>query len=234
MLSLERVMVEAPVLRAGDEYSQALKEMADSGRDSIAVIDDAGKYVGMVSDNGGDAAGTTCADEAEYAEPMKSADAPTVLLRLFAESDRDSVAVIDDSCSLVGIADRRETLRMMAEAAGADSPGATVSVTMRAVDYEIGRLATVIEMSGAKIVSLLTTSEADRVSILIKIAQQDPYPVMETLDRHGYEAVTYVSSYSMPQSQDILRHNYDSLINYLQAGARQESDTKRNHITISK
>ncbi len=213
-------MVDTPVLNTGTDFTQALKEMAASGRENLAVIDDSGRYVGMVSNNGGCASGATCADEAEYAEPMRAADSPTTLLRLFAESGRDSVAVIDESWRLVGVADLRETLRMMAEVTGVNAPGATIRVTMRAVDYEIGRLASVVEMSGARITSIMTTSEADTITILIKIAQQDPYPVMETLDRHGYDATTYVGSYAIPQSQDLLRNNYDALMNYLHAGER--------------
>ncbi len=220
MLSLERVMVETPVLHAGAEYSQALEEMAASGRESIAVIDDSGRYIGMVSNNGGAAAGATCGDEAEQAEPMRAADAPTTLLRLFAESGRDSVAVIDDGGRLLGVADRRETLKMMAETAGADTPGATVRITMRAIDYEVGRLASIMEMSGAKIVSILSASEADTITVFVKIAQQDPYPVIETLERHGYETAAYMGSYAIAQGHDLLRHNYDSLMNYLHAGER--------------
>ena len=215
MQTLDSVMVETDALAAESDAKTGLERVRESGRESLPVADSDGNYVGMLDADTYAEAGDTCAMSAERAEPMHAADAPTSLLRIFAEQGRDSVAVVDNSGHMVGMADRGLTLRLMSSMTGADTPGATVAVRMRVTDYQVSNLATIVEMTGARVLSILSNADAEMATVYIKIAQQDPYPVIDALERHGYDTLTYTGSYSMPEEEDSLRRNYNSLMKYL-------------------
>lgn len=215
MLTLDKVMVEAEPVASAEPATSGLAKVRRSGRERLPVTDPAGRYVGMLEADAPAKKDATCADQAIAAEPMAAADAPAALLRLFSEQDTDTVAVVDAAGHTVGMADRMLTLRLLASTLGADAPGATIAVTMRLADYEMGRLASTIEMAGARLISLTSSTDADTATVYVKIAQPDPYPVIEALERHGYDAATYTGSYALPGSDDILRRNYDSLMDYL-------------------
>ncbi len=208
-------MVETDALAAESDTLAGLERIRESGRESLPVRDAGGNYVGMLDSDTYAEAGEKCAASAERAEPLRAADSPTNLLRIFSEQGRDTVAVVDNGGRLVGMADRGQTLRLMSSLTGADAPGATIAVRMRAVDYQVGRLATIVEMTGARILSLLSDADAEMATVYVKIAQQDPYPVIDSLERHGYETLTFTGSYSMAEEDDSLRRNYDSLMRYL-------------------
>lgn len=215
MLTLDKVMVEAEPVSAAEPALAGVAKVRRSGRERLAVSDTAGRYVGMLEADAPDRADATCADEATLAEPMTASDSPAALLRLFSEQDTDTVAVVDDAGHTVGMADRMLSLRLIADLLGANAQGATIAVTMRPADYEMGRLASTIEMAGARVLSLTASADANTATVYVKIAQPDPYPVIEALERHGYDAATYTGSYALPASDDILRRNYDSLMDYL-------------------
>lgn len=215
MLTLDKVMAETEPISSAEPLSSGLAKLRKSGRGRLPVTDQAGRYVGMLTPDARPATGATCADVALPAEPAAATSAPTSLTRLFAEQDSDTVAVVDNDGRAVGVADRLLTLKLMSALLGADAPGATVAVSMSRADYEVGRLATTIELAGAKILSLTTSSDADAVTAYVKLAQQDPFPVIEALERHGYDAATYTGSYNLQGGDDVLRRNYDSLMDYL-------------------
>lgn len=190
--------------------------VAASGRQSLPVCDSEGRYAGMT--RGGDT---------YMQEAISAADSPMALLRVFAESDTDSVALVDNNGVVVGVADRQQTLGMMSEATGAGAPGASIVVSMSSVNYEVGRIVNIIEQAGARVTSLLTTTSDDTTSLLIKIAQPDPYPVVEALERHGYDVGTFASGRPADADQDILRRNYDALMSYMGMGVRSRGNEKK-------
>lgn len=207
-------MVEAEPVSSAEPAAAGVAKVLRSGRDRLPVSDVGGRYVGMLSPTA-DTGAATCADEATMAEPAAASDAPQSLLRLFAEQDSDTVAVVDRGGNTVGVADRLLTLRLMATLVGADAPGATIAVTMRQADYEVGRLTSTVEMAGARILSLTSSSEDGTATAYVRIAQQDPFPVIESLERHGYDATAFTGGYSADAEDDILRRNYNSLMDYL-------------------
>ncbi len=219
MLTLDKVMADAPALLSSTDSEAGRVVVAGSGRERLPVKDPDGRFVGMLSTDslGGD----TCGQAAELAEPMIAADAPTTLLRLFAEQESDTVAVVDNKRKLLGIADRLLTLKAMALLTGAAAPGCTLAVETRRTDYEAGRIASIAEMSGACVVSLLTEGDGDRVRAYVKIAQENPYPVVEALERHGYAPAVLTASYDMPKEEDEMRRNYDALMDYLRIGQKE-------------
>lgn len=215
MLTLDKVMVDAEPIGSAEPLAAGVAKIRRSGRSRLPVSDSDGRYVGMLAAGAYAQLEAACADEATPAEPVAAADSPTALLRLFAEQDADTVAVVDRGGQTVGVADRQLTLKLTASLLGADTPGATIAVAMRAADYEIGRLATTIEMAGARILSITSSADAYTATAYVRIAQPDPFPVIESLERHGYDATAYSGSYALSEGDDILRRNYDSLMDYL-------------------
>ena len=89
---------------------------------------------------------------------------------------------------------------------------------MRQIDYEAGRLTSIVEMSGAKVVSLLTEADNESVTAYVKIAQENPYPAVESLERHGYAAASLTGSYRTSAEDDEVKRNYAALMEYLNIG----------------
>lgn len=216
MLTIEKVMSDLEPLDSSTDSVTGRETVSRSGRERLAVKDGSGRYIGMMEADslGGD----TCGSAAEECEPMRASDTPAALLRLFAEQGSDTVAVVDDEGSLLGMADRLLTLRLMSTLTGADAPGATISVSMRQIDYEAGRLTSIVEMSGAKVVSLLTEADNESVTAYVKIAQENPYPAVESLERHGYAAASLTGSYRTSAEDDEVKRNYAALMEYLNIG----------------
>lgn len=206
-------MLQTEPVSASEPLNSGLEKLTRSGRDRLPIADSRGLYVGMLAPC--QPADAPCANFALAAEPAAAQDAPSALLRLFAEQDTDTVAVVDATSHLIGVADRTLTLKLAAQLIGATMPGATIAITISRADYEIGRLAQTIELAGARILSITTSADGDPATVYVKLAQQDPYPVINALERHGYDADTYSASYALPPADDILRRNYDSLIDYL-------------------
>lgn len=215
MLTLDKVMVRTVPIAAAEPLAMGLDKLRRSGRDRLPVSSADGRYVGMLEPTPSPDASSPCADHAIPSEPAMSADAPASLLRLFAEQDSDTIAVVDATGHTLGVADRQLTLKLTAELVGADTAGATIAVGIRKADYEVGRIVSTIEMAGARVLSVTSSADSDTATLYVKIAQQDPFPVIEALERHGYDAATYTGSYSIPSADDVLRRNYDSLMDYL-------------------
>ncbi len=191
------------------------KAIAKAARESLPVIDEAGTYLGMLHLSTTTDSDLPCTADIEADEPLRANDSPASLLRLLSENEGDTTAVIDRTGHLEGSIDRKKGLKMLSHLVATDELGSTISIRMRPSDYEIGKLTTIIEQNGAKILSLLTDRAADNIQTLIKIAQPDPYPTIEALERYGYDVFAYTDNAQQDDDSDILRRNYDELMKYL-------------------
>lgn len=214
MSAIEGIYSDVPSVADTSSAAEGLAELSRSGRAMLPVVGRAGAYVGMLSDQGAPGAEATCADEAEPVEAFRTTDTPATMVRILSDRDTDTVPVVDNGGKLVGVADRQRVLRAFAHLVAADTPGTTIAVCVVAADYEVGRLAQTMELAGAKILSLLTDRGGDRVVVYVKVAQTDPYPIVESLERHGYAAVALTGA--QPDTrQDTDRRNYEALMRYI-------------------
>lgn len=214
MSAIEGIYSDVPLVADTSSVAEGLAELSRSGRAMLPVVGRAGAYVGMLSDQGAPGPGAACADEAEPVEAFRTTDAPATIMRILSERDTDTVPVVDNGGKLVGVADRQRALRAFAHLMAADAPGTTIAVCARPADYEVGRLAQTMELAGARILSLLTDRGGDRVVAYVKVAQTDPYPIVESLERHGYAAVALTGA-QPGAAQDTARRNYEALMRYI-------------------
>ena len=70
-----------------------------------------------------------------------------------------------------------------------------------------------MEQTGAKLLSMVTERSADFVVITIKTNQLDALPIIESLERFGYETMFWDQK---SQYIDSLRRNYNELMKYLE------------------
>ncbi len=190
---------------------EGLSQLSASGRDMLPVVGPTGLYLGMLASGMAGGSGD-CADEAEPLEPYRAADTPATLIRLLSEQDTDTVAVTDNAGHLLGVADRQSTLRTFSHLIGSDEPGATIAVRMPNEDFEIGRLTQAAELAGGKVISVLTDRGAERTVAYVKLSQEDPYPVVESLERHGYTVAALTGT---KVADDTASRNYAALMKYM-------------------
>lgn len=196
---------------ASAPLDEGLSQLAASGRSMLPVVGPTGLYLGMLA-NGMAGGSGDCAEEAKPLEPYRAADTPATLVRLLSEQDTDTVAVTDNAGHLLGVADRQRTLRNLSHLIGSDEPGATILVRMHNADFEIGRLTQVVELAGGKVVSVLTDRGAERTLVYVKLSQEDPYPVVESLERHGYAVAALTGTKAV---DDSAIRNYAALMKYM-------------------
>lgn len=215
MPAMEEIMLSTPTLQADQTCPLALQTLQQSGRSSLPVVSADGRYVGMLSENDCWSASPSdlCADVCRRVEAMQADEPLTSLARLFAEQDTDTVAVMDRNGVVVGCADRQQTLKALSHMLATDEMGCNISVRVHTADFELTRIVSIVEQTGAKLLSVVTERSADFVVITIKTNQLDALPIIESLERFGYETMFWDQK---SQYIDSLRRNYNELMKYLE------------------
>lgn len=124
------------------------------------------------------------------------------------------IPVLDDHEKYLGCISMQNLVSYMANSFALDNPGGIIVLELSENDYNLSEIAQIVQSNDAKVLSLFMASytESTKLEVAIKLNKTDIGAVLQTFDRYGY----YVkASFGEEDDIEILKENYDSLINYL-------------------
>ncbi len=180
----------APVLKKGFTVGDALKVMETYGFSEVVVVDDEGRFVGIVNkedifDKPKDGMVGECVVLPEfYVHPEDHLEAAILA---FMERHEDFVPVVDDDLKVVGIVTLQDILESMIEITAMDEPGTRISVVLPDVPGALKRVVDALAESKMNILSLLTHREDGKRRVVIRVDVKDAEAVAGVLRDYGIE-----------------------------------------------
>lgn len=180
----------APVLKKGFTVGDALKVMETYGFSEVVVVDDEGRFVGIVNkedifDKPKDRMVGECVVLPEfYVHPEDHLEAAILA---FMERHEDFVPVVDDDLKVVGIVTLQDILESMIEITAMDEPGTRISVVLPDVPGALKRVVDALAESKMNILSLLTHREDGKRRVVIRVDVKDAEAVAGVLRDYGIE-----------------------------------------------
>lgn len=137
------------------------------------------------------------------------------LFSVFAKSNNTIIPIIDEKQMYVGCVGTKDIVSYIYSLSGFNADGGLIYITVSQRDYSVTHIANIIEDSGAKILSLLSSTDTDG-SIHVLLKTNAPYVerIMASLERYGYRATAY--NYNLERiDYSLIANNFGNLINYL-------------------
>lgn len=215
ILDIKRTTV--PVLKATDTVGFALELMLDEHLLALPLLDESGKYVGLLTYDQLTEVGKKVLLEKvtpEHGEVFLTAD----------NSVYDALRLYQSGVGLIVLADAdgmyRDTLTAdallgyFAQLGGVDQPGGYITLRIDRNNYALSEIARIAESNNAIIISLLLSSApaADALEITLKFNLEDLTYLIATFERFSYEVTGY---HHQSNISDMYNDRYWSLIRYL-------------------
>lgn len=218
MTAKDLISNDVPPLKVNDDGKKALEWMDDFKVSHLPVIDKT-SYVGLVSDN-------DILDMNSPAEKVgklkRTLIKPFVfeyqhaydVLKLYAALKVSVIPVLDAKEHYCGVITPTQLLNYFSTLTAAQEPGSLIILELNQRDYSLSQIAQIAESNGAKVMSLFLTPREDstELDVTLKINLQNALPVVQTLERFGYNVK---ASFSQTNNQDNLQDRYDALMHYL-------------------
>ena len=181
----------APVLKRGFTVGDALKVMETYGFSEVVVVDEDGRFVGVVNkedifEKPKDRVVGDCVVLPEfYVHPN---DHIEDALLAFMEHMEDFVPVVDEELRVVGIVTMQDILESMIEITAMDEPGTRISVVLEDVPGALKKVVDALAESRMNILSILTYREDGKRRVVIRVDVRDSEAVEGVLRDYGIEA----------------------------------------------
>ena len=136
------------------------------------------------------------------------------LLALVSKQKLTLIPVVDVENHYLGCITIADLIQFLTSSISADSPGGVIVLETSEVDYSLTEIANIVESNNAKILNVLLVPGFDstRLTVIIKVNLLNISFILRTFDRYGYNVG---ASFGEDISQEDLKENYDSLMNYL-------------------
>lgn len=218
MLTRELISPSLPVLHLNDKIFNALQMMNDCHVSHLAVDDD-GKYIGMVNEEGLMQVPDDTIEISELKEglPVFSVNANDHFLKALqigVENRLSVIPVIDDNRELLGVVSYREMLKKASEFMNVKDPGGLIVLEMENTNYSFSEISRLVETNDAQITQLntYTDPQSGLMQVTIKINKTEISDIVATFQRYEY-TIKYYFGEEMYENE--LKSNYDNLMNYL-------------------
>jgi len=218
MLTRELISPSLPILHLHDKVFNALQMMNDCHVSHLAV-DDEGKYVGLVNEEGLMQAADETAEIRELKESfpgffVNENDHFLKALQLAVENRLSVVPVINENKELLGVVSYREMLKQASEFVNVKDPGGLIVLEMENTNYSFSEISRLVETNDAQITQLNTYTDPKTglMQVTIKINKTEISDIVATFQRYEY-TVKYYFGEELYENE--LKTNYDNLMNYL-------------------
>jgi acetoin utilization protein AcuB len=218
MLTRELISPSLPILHLHDKVFNALQMMNDCHVSHLAV-DDEGKYVGLVNEEGLMQAPDDTVEIKEFAASfpaffINQNDHFLKALQIAVEHRLSVVPVINDDKELLGVVSYRELLKQASEFMNVKEAGGLIVLEMENNNYSFSEISRLVETNDAQITQLNTYTDPQTglMQVTIKINKTEISDIVATFQRYEYN-VKYYFGEEMYENE--LRSNYDNLMNYL-------------------
>jgi len=181
----------APVIRKDSNVREALKVMDLYGMKELAVVDEEGRYMGIL--NKEDIIKQNPERDIEdfvifrelYLHP---GDTIEDAFLAFMEASEEFIPVVDDNLEVVGIITLQDVLESMIEITAMDEPGCRLSLVLEDKPGKLFDIVKVLSENFLNILSLLTYREGEgKRRVVIRVDALDCDDVKEALEEAGIE-----------------------------------------------
>lgn len=134
-------------------------------------------------------------------------------LRIFKDTHLTLLPVLDKNNKFLGTVTASSLIEYLAKALSVSDPGALIILEMGVNDFVFSEMARIMEENDAKILNLIVLTEEDSSHIIVsvKINLIDAGPVVQTLERFGYNIVGSFNN----KNDDAVRERFESFMKYL-------------------
>jgi CBS domain-containing protein len=217
MTAAELITTQLPVLQLTDTAADALHKMQEHRLSEIPVI------------NGNQLAGLVREEEVEDAAPdsllslleddfdrsaVRPGDFFLSLLKLMRQRDLQLVPVVEEERGYLGAVTVTALLQAAAQYTSSGEPGGVIILQLLPHQFSISEIGRIVESNDARVIHLNTWTESatGHLMVAIKVNKTEIQDILASLERYEYTVVRF---FGENQSEDVLRMNFDHLMNYL-------------------
>ncbi|WP_126245747.1 CBS domain-containing protein [Chitinophaga rhizosphaerae] len=135
-------------------------------------------------------------------------------LKVFYDFKLSALPVISREGEYLGVITRENLLAALAMYNGVKEPGGVVVLEMEPRDYSLSEIARIAESNEVSLLSVntLTNPATAKLEVVLKTNRQEMQGLIATFERFNY-TIKYM--FSEEQEEDLLKKNYDLLMNYI-------------------
>lgn len=135
-------------------------------------------------------------------------------LKVFYDTRISALPVISREGEYLGVITRENLLASLAQYNGVKEPGGVVVLEMEPRDYSLSEIARIAESNEVTLLSVntLTNPSTARLEVVLKTNRQEMQGLVATFERFNY-TIKYMFSEEL--EEDLLKKNYDLLMNYI-------------------
>ena len=218
MQALDLISSTLIYVSPSDTGSKALDIMDEFKVNHLAVVKD-NFYLAIVSDN--EILSWNNTDEyidehlSELTSPnVKHSDHLFRIIEMLEKNSLSIVPVLDENKNYVGSITNRKLLFTIAKSTVIQSQGDLIVLEINQRDYDLSKVASIIESNNVKILSSYITSKTGsaKTELTLKLSSSEIDPVIKALERFNYNVVT---SYRQLNNNDDFIDRYESLMRFL-------------------
>lgn len=218
MLAQELISTVVPVLHPLDTGAKALRLMNEYHLTQLPMVVD-NKYLQLVEEE--DIMDWEDPDqllETMEANPFKPAVPEGThfyeALKLFYDHKLSVLPVISKEQEYLGIITKDNLLAILAQYNGVKEPGGLLVLEVEPRNYSLSEIARIAESNEVTLLSVntITNSNTGKLEVLLKTNRQELQGILATFERFNY-TIKYMFSEEL--EEDLLKKNYDLLMNYI-------------------
>jgi CBS domain-containing protein len=213
-----QLITNLPTVEPGDRVSLALQLMEDFDIFHLPVIDDANKFLGIVTKEDlldtNEAAPIKALHEEYLQKSVKGTEHFLSALKLASENALSVVPVVSDEKEWVGAITLPDLLKASCSFTGAEDPGAIIVLEMERKSYSFGEISRLVETNDAYITQFNTQTETETGLLIVtfKVSKMEVSDIIATFQRYDYTIRYFIGE---EHYENELRHNFDNLMSYL-------------------
>lgn len=218
MLAQELISTVVPVLHSMDTGAKALRLMNEFHLTQLPLVVD-NKYLSLVEED----------QILDWEDPDLLLETATIstlkpavlegahfyeALKLFYDLKLSVLPVITREGEYLGLITKDNLLAILAQYNGVKEPGGLLVLEVEPRDYSLSEIARIAESNEVTLLSVNTINNPGtaKLEVLLKTNRQDMQGLVATFERFNY---TIKHMFSEELEEDLLKKNYDLLMNYI-------------------
>jgi len=218
MIANQLITEEILPLLLSDTVNEALRRMDEYKVSHFPVVDQ-GTFVGMIVEKELFVLpdfNQVITSELLHFEDFYVEDNQLIyhVLAMATQQKLSIVPVLDAEKRYLGSITHADLLNFFTSTLSTDSPGGVIVLEVNESDYSLTEIANIVESNDAKVlhVLLINKPQSSRINIILKVNAMNIAAILKTFERYGY---VVDASFGQDISQEDLKENYESLMNYL-------------------
>lgn len=221
MIALKLIRDTIPPLKPSDTILRALKWMDEFQVNCLPVI--SGKsYLGMINKISLLAATDTNVPIANIITEVKHSfvyenQHVYDVVKFGSLFKTDIIPVLSENQDYIGLITIKDLVDYFASITSVYQPGGIITIELPLSDYQLSKIAQIVEADGAHLLSttVMAVADSQNIEVTIKIDRVDITRILASFYRLNFNVT---ASYNQSEFAEDLKDRYDSLMNYLSIG----------------